>query len=203
MAAEGGTQQLQHQLCPKGEPIDHLPNFGAATIPTAKKPQAASIINQQACLYFANFTYEASEMLLKNQSSTEFSIDPKKYAAVLLNCNDENFAKVKLDSISQDFFIANLGKVESAISRAVLWRSFFESVRDAEFSPALFVSLVNQNIETEKENSIVQLFLDMAQTTISQFIRFSEQKKQQNLIFNTLDNIFRNKFESLNLSFYF
>ena len=75
------------------------------------------------------------QVLLRGKETNELSYDGSEgYKAILLNDEDHTYAKIKLDSASKDFFYENLHKIDNVVTRSIIWRCFYEMVRDAEMS---------------------------------------------------------------------
>jgi hypothetical protein len=84
---------------------------------------------------------------------------------VLLNYEDESFVKVLLDQNSLEYFRANLHLVNDPLTRQIIWRSFFDVVRDAKISSEEYVDIVLENIPKEASDDIIQtqvVYLHMA-----------------------------------------
>ena len=64
------------------------------------------------------------------------------YKAVLLNFEDHTFAKNVIDPVSLEFFIKNVNNIKDILSRTLIWRSFFEMVKDAKMTSHKFVEVV-------------------------------------------------------------
>ncbi len=58
----------------------------------------------------------------------------KGYAAVLLNFEDWGYLKLVLDRHSVDFFSRNLSRIPDLLSRSLIWRSFFDMVKDSKIT---------------------------------------------------------------------
>lgn len=71
------------------------------------------------------------DILLQDQPHTEIHYDASKtkYEAALLNYNDESFIKIAFDPHSIQFFKQNLNKIESELSRNLIWQAFYNMVR--------------------------------------------------------------------------
>jgi hypothetical protein len=67
------------------------------------------------------------------RDETEVKFDPaNNYQAVLLNYQDQTFIKILLDELSLDFFRRNLTKINDDLTRTLIWRSLYDTVRDAK-----------------------------------------------------------------------
>ncbi len=59
-----------------------------------------------------------------------------------MNYKDETFIKTLLDENSIKFFEKNLNKVNDVLTRSLIWRSFFDMVRDAKLSAEDYINFV-------------------------------------------------------------
>ena len=72
------------------------------------------------------------------------------YKAVLLNFEDHTFAKVLLDKASIDFFSSeNIVKIKDTLTRTLIWRSFFDMVKDGIISSIRYIDIFERNIPNE------------------------------------------------------
>jgi aminopeptidase N len=71
--------------------------------------------------------------LLRNEEQTFFKFESKKdYKAVLLNFDDHTFIKTVLDKDSLEYFTKNIANLKDQISKAMIWSSLADMVRDSE-----------------------------------------------------------------------
>ncbi|TFD74775.1 aminopeptidase N [Cryobacterium fucosi] len=80
-------------------------------------------------------------------------------ALVLLNDDDLAYAKIRLDTASQDVALENLSSIESPLARAIVWGAVWDATRDAETAPRDFISLVLGNVATETESTTLRTVL--------------------------------------------
>jgi aminopeptidase N len=70
-----------------------------------------------------------------------------KYKALLLNYEDHTFVKVVIDTYSLNFFSSgNLTKIKDTLTRTMIWRSFFDMVKDGKISSLRYIDVFEQNI---------------------------------------------------------
>jgi hypothetical protein len=72
-----------------------------------------------------------------------------KFVAVYLNHGSHAYAKVRFDDTSIDWFTQNLSQVESAVTRAAIWRYFWMLVMDKQMSSVKYIEFVRRNLPTE------------------------------------------------------
>jgi hypothetical protein len=76
------------------------------------------------------------------------------YQAILLNFEDHTFAKNVIDKISLAYFEKNLHNVNDILSRTLIWRSFFEMVKDGKMRADRFVDIAIECLESEVSDAI-------------------------------------------------
>jgi hypothetical protein len=89
-------------------------------------------------------------------SKNEFLInvsDVPAYKAVLLNYEDQDFVQVRLDKESYSFFKKNLNSIEDKLTRAILIRTFFDSLLIGETSNKEWNDIVCEFIISESNVS--------------------------------------------------
>lgn len=76
------------------------------------------------------------------------------FKAVMLNYGDQAFVKLLLDDISLEFYKTNLHLIQDELTRTLIWRSFFDMVRDGKLSTEEYVDIFTNAIihETSDEN---------------------------------------------------
>lgn len=79
----------------------------------------------------------------------------KKYQAVLLNYGDYAFIKVFLDPASIAFFRAHLHKISDTLTRTLIWKAFYDLVRDGKMASSEYVAFFVQCIPNEISEEIV------------------------------------------------
>lgn len=77
------------------------------------------------------------------------------YQAVLLNYGDWGFIKVLLDDISIEFFKNNLHKINDVLTRTLIWRSFYDMVRDAKISSEEYIEFFMKAFSLEESDDII------------------------------------------------
>jgi aminopeptidase N len=59
-----------------------------------------------------------------------------------LNFEDHTFVKNVIDKVSLSYFEKNLHNITDILSRTLIWRSFFEMVKDGKMRAERFVDIV-------------------------------------------------------------
>ena len=65
--------------------------------------------------------------------------------------------KVILDERSAQFFLKNLHRIENSLSRALIYRAFYELVRDAKMTSEEYVRFILNQLESEKSDDLVRI----------------------------------------------
>lgn len=107
----------------------------------------------------------------------------KEYKAILLNYEDHTFVKNNIDQVSRDFFSNNLSKIEDVLSRTLIWRSFFEMVKDAQITSADLIQFVIKNIANEKSDSIFEKQFDLMHSAIHAYTPSKYRQELSNRVF--------------------
>jgi len=112
-------------------------------------------------MFKEDFTVEPMTIILKPQEVNEFEYDGgKNFKGMLLNYEDHSFVKIMIDKVSLDFFENNLDKIKDAMSRTLIWKSFFDMIKDAKMTTHKYVDIVCKNIVKESSDSIFEKQLD-------------------------------------------
>ena len=137
--------------------------------------------------------YDAKDIMLNNTAETVITYDGSKQPkAVLLNYEDEAFIKVRLDENSITFLKEKLHKIADELTRAMIWRSLFDMVRDGQLSAAKFVDIAVQGIPNEPNDTTLNNILTFA----SGSFEYSPQVLNNNTLKPKLfDATLKNSFE--------
>ena len=98
---------------------------------------------------------------------------------ILLNDEDLTYAKIRLDDISIATATNSINKLESSLSRALIWGAMWDMLRDAEVSTKDFMSLVINGVSEESDIGVVQQLLMQLRTAIDMYA--SRTKRAQYL----------------------
>ncbi|OEJ58473.1 aminopeptidase N [Streptomyces agglomeratus] len=86
----------------------------------------------------------------------------RRPALVVLNDGDLTYAKIRLDERSEEPALRNLSAVPDALTRAVLWNTMRDMVRDGELGPAEYLETALAHLPEETDLAIVQGVLAFA-----------------------------------------
>ena len=56
--------------------------------------------------------------------------------------NDHTFVKNNIDEVSREFFVNNLNKIDNILTRTLIWRSFYEMVKDAKITSVEYLNFI-------------------------------------------------------------
>ncbi|SOD71422.1 membrane alanyl aminopeptidase [Jatrophihabitans sp. GAS493] len=113
---------------------------------------------------------QAAEVLPVDISTDETLLplpaaDPKtadRNTAVMLNVSDENYCKLRLDADSWATLSGALSSIPQPITRAVLWTTARDMVRDGDLPPTEYIDLVGRQLPLEVDPAIVRSVLAAA-----------------------------------------
>ena len=93
---------------------------------------------------------EVLDVLIPNTEKFEVKFDSSKdVKAVLLNYGDEAYMKIILDKYSSDFFLKNVYKIEDNLSKGLIWRSLWDTIRDGKESSLKFLEAALDQLPQE------------------------------------------------------
>ncbi len=115
-------------------------------------------------------TYDLKDDRLALRDSFETDVDgpltlpvgPSRPDMLLLNDQDLSYAKVRLDDHSWLTATTSLSSIENSLTRAVLWTTARDMVRDAEWPAQGYIDLVTAHLPAEPMVSIVESVLNFA-----------------------------------------
>lgn len=123
---------------PVFNPEDRSEKAQLRILQTAALPQHPTLRRHkiQVALFDENANVTVIPVLLNEATETivEYDASKTQYKAVLLNYGDWGFIKVLLDDVSIQFFRQNLHKINDVMTRTLIWRAFFDMVRDGKLS---------------------------------------------------------------------
>ncbi len=106
--------------------------------------------------------------------------------AVLLNVNDYAYCKVSLDEKSIKEFQKGLNKVCDSLTRMIIWRSFWDMVRDGQTSSQEFLRLVVAQCLHEPDEAIFTGALSYASSAASWYVPREYSKEERSPIVEML-----------------
>lgn len=86
---------------------------------------------------------------------------------VVLNDGDLTYAKIRLDAASEEPALRGLSGIPDALTRAVVWNSLRDMVRDGQLAPAAYLETARAHLPHERDLAVVQGVLAFAGTQIA------------------------------------
>ncbi|MFD9846179.1 aminopeptidase N [Streptomyces parvus] len=86
----------------------------------------------------------------------------RRPALVVLNDGDLTYAKIRLDTASWDTVLTSLSGIPDALTRAVLWNTARDMVRDGDLAPATYLATARTHLPYETDLALVQGVLSFA-----------------------------------------
>ncbi|MFM1864692.1 MAG: aminopeptidase [Actinomycetota bacterium] len=96
-------------------------------------------------------------------------IGKKRPDLILINDDDLTYAKIRLDEVSIKTATNHLSKIESSLSRALIWGAMWDMLRDAEVTTKDFLKLVINGINEESDIGVIQQLLLQLRTAIDMY----------------------------------
>ncbi|MEU9704452.1 aminopeptidase N [Streptomyces sp. NPDC047981] len=88
-------------------------------------------------------------------------------ALVVLNDGDLTYAKVRLDDDSLKTVVRGLAGIPDALTRALVWNTLRDMVRDGELDPRAYLATAEAHLPEETDLAVVQGVLAFARTQIA------------------------------------
>ncbi len=99
--------------------------------------------------------------------SAERTLDLPPGTLLLPNDQDLTYAKLRLDAASWQAVTEHLSAVPDALSRAVLWNTARDMVRDGDLPPADYLALVHRHLPAETDDAVAHGVLRFARGTVA------------------------------------
>ncbi|MCX4544184.1 aminopeptidase N [Streptomyces sp. NBC_01565] len=95
------------------------------------------------------------------------SVAGPRPALLVLNDGDLTYAKVRLDDASVNTALRGLAHIPDPLTRAVVWTSLRDMVRDGELDPATYLAAAEAHLPDEDDLAIVQGVLAFAREHVA------------------------------------
>lgn len=139
--------------------------------------------------YAKDGSFFTKDIILANESETPIECSADSYVAVLPNYKDETFIKVCLDTDSIIFFKENLNIVKEAGARILVWRSFFDMVRDAKIPSFDFFELVERFLPSENEFTLLEYVFLFSEMCLHSYTPSNYREKYYHILFQLVKGI--------------
>ncbi|MEV0227544.1 aminopeptidase N [Streptomyces sp. NPDC050704] len=117
---------------------------------------------------------DGQALVLRERYETDIpqspSPDPRpgtRPALVVPNDLDLTYAKIRLDNVSEETAVRGISAVPDALTRAVLWNTLRDMVRDGDLDPAAYLEAARTHLPEETDLAIVQGVLTFAATQVA------------------------------------
>ncbi|MGW0389575.1 aminopeptidase N [Streptomyces sp. NPDC003042] len=95
------------------------------------------------------------------------SVSGPRPALLVLNDGDFGYAKIRLDELSLENALRGLSGLPDPLTRAVVWNTLRDMVRDGELEPGAYLATADTHLPDETDLAIVQGVLAFARTHIA------------------------------------
>ncbi|MFE7777359.1 aminopeptidase N [Streptomyces sp. NPDC057445] len=99
--------------------------------------------------------------------SAPTTLPGRRPALVVLNDGDLSYAKIRFDAASQEPALRALSGIPDALTRAVVWNSLRDMVRDGELEPVAYLETARAHLPHEADLAVTQGVLGFAVTQIA------------------------------------
>jgi aminopeptidase N len=97
---------------------------------------------------------------------------------VFPNYGDHAYAKIELDRASVEYVRGGLERIEDDLLRNLLWASLWEMVRDCQLSSIEFLDICRQQLPSEPDEDIVEVFLERVAMTLVRYVPEARRKQE-------------------------
>ena len=135
---------------------------------------------------------ESKDVTLNNSEITEVQFaDMSKVCAVLPNDDDQDFIKVTLDSVSTEFFKKNISKIQKHLTKAMVYKSLYDMVLDAQFKPADFVDFVVENYNESDPEALTNFVMAFFRDVLFKYLTDEEFRTKSQVVFKKALALFK------------
>lgn len=135
---------------------------------------------------------ESKDVILNNSEVTEVQFtDLSKVKAVLPNDDDNDFIKVTLDPVSTEFFKQNISKIKKHITKAIIYKSLYDMVLDAQFKASDFVDFVINNYDEKEPEALINFILAFFRDVLFKYLTDAELRQKSKVVFRKAFEIFK------------
>jgi aminopeptidase N len=109
------------------------------------------------------------------ETSVKDAIGRRRPSFVFANYEDYGYGRFLLDEKSREYVLSKLGTVRDDFLRALLWGSLWDSVREAELDPSLYIELAIKLIPQERDEVTAQGVLTRVQTAFNRYLSSAQR----------------------------
>lgn len=147
---------------------------------------------------------DSKEVILNNSELTEVDFaDMTNVKAVLLNDQDHDFIKCILDPESTEFFKNNINKIKNQLSKAIVYKSFYDMVLDAKLPAGEFVDFVINNYNSQDSQALTNFIMAFFRHILGNFLTDKDFREKSRVLVEHAFKFYKTStstFKSLNLS---
>ncbi|MFF3708333.1 aminopeptidase N [Streptomyces phaeochromogenes] len=117
---------------------------------------------------------DSRALLLRERYETDIPQQPApeprtgpRPALVVPNDLDLTYAKIRLDDVSSETALRGISDVPDALTRAVLWNTLRDMVRDGDLAPAAYLETARTHLPEESDLAVVQGVLGFAAAQVA------------------------------------
>jgi aminopeptidase N len=128
------------------------------------------------------------DVIVNNQPETKVTYDGTKgIKGVVLNYDDLDFVKIKLDWNTIDWLKENYANVESGLTKALCCRAIYDQVKTAtDIRSFEFLMLFTKIVESEKNPAILEMINSFASNTLHSYSSKNNQRHFQPIVFQAV-----------------
>lgn len=166
-----GVNRLQVDfLCDKGE----IKNLTLLQKSDDRFPMLREHHTQVGLLYNVDgkiVVKEATPVVYKTaKTSVETFVGKDCPLAVYPNYGDYDYVHVELDSQTQHALARQIGAVEEPMLRLMLWKNFYDQVREAHLPLQEFATMVRESIKTEQNEDVLRLLVKYSSENVLDYL---------------------------------
>ncbi|WP_167142474.1 aminopeptidase N [Canibacter zhoujuaniae] len=90
---------------------------------------------------------------------------------LLLNDDDLTYAKLRFDERSLQTALKAVSTLDDSLARAVIWGALWDTTRDGELAPQLFIDAVLEHIGGEDQSSTLRVVLSQLRTAATLYVK--------------------------------
>ncbi|MBK7391807.1 MAG: ERAP1-like C-terminal domain-containing protein [Chloracidobacterium sp.] len=105
-----------------------------------------------------------------SQPGSEILLSSKFPVFIFPNYQDYGYGIFLLDDKSREYVLKNIQNEKDPFLRSMMWGSLWDSVREAELDPKVYVELVVKNLATEQDETIVSSILGRVGTAMNYYL---------------------------------
>lgn len=135
---------------------------------------------------------DSKEIILNDTELTEVEFsDMSRAKAVLLNDEDLDFIKVSLDDRSTEYFKANINRLKSQLSKAIVYKSFYDMVNDAKMKASDFIDFVVKNYNDKDSEALNNFAMAFFKSILGSYLKDSDFRQKSSEVFDNAFNHYK------------